>query len=230
MDNTSPLDISALVNSLKVKQRGPNEQLANNVVMTLAAKILEAKFGSELAFVGRPGKATIGSPGDSANATYARGTGNIEVTPTANNNSQTMYMAKQKDGSYLGNFHGNPTTEDVLDMVETLRHEVYHARGNNPKASIVDGYPLNKLSDDKNRRNMLIDTISKRELPSVGSATFPLDEFLATAVPLSNAENKLGPLTKQQKRFKSEIDMVIHSYPEVAKLIGDMSRPELLTK
>lgn len=39
MDNTSPLDISELINSLKITQRGPNEQLANNVVMTLAAKI-----------------------------------------------------------------------------------------------------------------------------------------------------------------------------------------------
>ncbi len=229
MDNQSPLDISELINSLKITQRGPNEQLAKNVVMTLAAKILEAQFGSELAFVGRPGKATMGTPGDSANATYTRGTGNISVTPTANNNSQTMYMAKQQDGSYLGNFHGNPTTEDVLDMVETLRHEIYHAR-TDQKGSIVDGYPTNKLSKDSTRRNMLIDTISKRELPSVGSATFPLDEFLATAVPLSNAESKLGPLTRQQKRFKEEIDMVIHNYPEVAKLIGDMSRPELLTK
>lgn len=229
MDNTSPLDISELINSLKITQRGPNEQLANNVVMTLAAKILEAQFGSELAFVGRSGKATIGTAGDSANATYTRGTGNISVSPTANNNHQTMYMAKQKDGSYLGNFHANPTTADVLDMVETMRHEVYHARSDQ-KAGIIDGYPLNKLSDDKNRRSMITDTIRRRELPSVGSAIYPIDEFLATAVPLRTAESKLGPLTRQQKRFKDEIDMVIHTYPEIAKLIGDMSRPELLTK
>ena len=225
-----PFDISTLVNSLSAQKRGDKELLANNVVMSLAARILAAQFGEELAFPGKPGSASISSDVGSANADYDRGTGNIRVSPTASNNVQTMYMKKDGLGGYTGSFYANPTTENVLDMVNTLRHELQHARTN--VGGIVPGYPMSNIKQylpAGAKTYDLIDTVQRRELPSMES-TYPLDEFLATAVPLSTAESKLGPLTRKQRGYQAEIQDVIGKYPGMAKLIKDMARPELFSR
>ena len=227
-----PFDISQLVSSLSTQKRGDKELLANNTVMSLAARVLAAQFGDELAFPGKPGSASVSSDVGTANADYDLRTGNMRVSPYANNNLQTMYMKKDALGGYTGDFHGNPTTEDVLNMVNTLRHELQHAR-TNTRGSVA-GYPVKSenitkyLPTGKNSWD-LVSTLQHRALPSM-DATYPLDEFLATAVPLNTAETKLGPLTRKQQGYKQEIDQVLFNYPGVSKLIQDMSRPELFTK
>lgn len=227
---SGPINVDALVASLSTQPRGDKELLANNVVMSLAAQILKAQFGEELAFPGKPGSAAISEDTGTANADYNTETGNIRVNPRANGNNRTMYMKKLKDGSYIGDFYGNPTTEHVLNMVNTLRHELTHAR-TNTGGSIVKSYPtanLAKYLPENTKSYELSESISKRNLPSVDS-TYPLDEFLATAIPLSTAEQKLGPLTSKQAGYKKEIDDILFKFPGIAKLIKDMSRPELFT-
>ena len=204
--------------------------LATNVVASLAARILQAQFGQELAFAGKPGAATLEAPDSvTANADYDMSTGAMRISPTAHNNGQTMYMRKDATGTgYTGDFYGNPTTADVLNMVETMRHELTHARSN-IGSKVLPSYPAFN-SERYLPKGVspweLVDTLRMRGLPSM-DATHPTAEFLATAIPLSTAEAKLGPLTKDQRAYKREIDHVLQWYPGVSRLITDMERPEL---
>lgn len=228
------MDISQLLNSLKTTQRGANEQLVENVVMTLAAKVLEANYPEELhwAAQNRPdATASVGSLGPGVNAQYARDTGNMEVSRNANNNVQTMYLKKDKTGpGYTGDFYGNPTTDDVLNMVATLRHELNHARTNT--GGISKSYPLSNMDRylaPGQASGDLTDTLRLRQLPSMNS-TYPIEEFLATAVPAATAKPNMGPVTRKQAGYADEIEQVLYNFPGVAKLIEDMKRPELFKK
>lgn len=227
-------NISKLIDSLQTRSiKDGNAAEVENVVASLAARIIAAQFGEELAFPRIPGSATLETPRDAdANAEYYSKTGNISVDPSAKGNWKRMDMVKDATGpGYTGSgSSNNPTTEDVLNMVQTLRHELTHVKS--PTSGVVSSYPMVNIQrylPAERKPYDLTEMLRFRELPSMGGSNL-VSEFLATAVPLSTADAKLGPPTREQRGYNREIANVLSQFPGLSKLITDMQRPELYKK
>lgn len=236
-----PVDISALEQAFTQTPRGPSEMVATGVVPALAAAVVRTHFGEELAFPRKPTTVKQTYPTSPyANAEYNLDTGDISIDPGYERANQPAYMKKNPAlGGYIGT-DAMPTTANVLNYVQTLRHELMHARtpDNTQVArdfiNLTQQQAAKEKTDWRDKSAKTETLLNEAMLPSMGSG-MNLTEFLATAIPLQSAEKKFGltstqsGLSKQQETM-AEVQRVLNRSPVLQQLMDMWQRPELRSK
>lgn len=131
-----------------------------------------------------------------------------------------------KSYSYKGQPVGGVSganSDDVIEGVEVMLHELYHGRAaSNPNAT------PNTSKLGKDWQNMLADA-QKAGFPSVGTGVGGgdnLEEFLATAVPISEMKSKGMTPTGRFKDIPDALDGLNKKYPWLPDYIQQQSDPE----
>lgn len=126
--------------------------------------------------------------------------------------------------TYSGGTQKGLSTPEILEKLLTILHEGYHVRSNHA--------PGTHRKVEKTQWQSLLDSAKQQGFPSVGKHLFGgdnLEEFLATAVPLTEWERKgLGPTSGQYKGLDSKLENLKKEYPWLAAYIEENSRPEIL--
>lgn len=128
-----------------------------------------------------------------------------------------------KNGKPVGGANG-PNSNDVIEAVTTTMHELYHARSANAKATGNFEGP-NLGSDWKG----MLKEASAAGFPSIGIHTFGgdnIEEFLATAVPVTQMQAKGMTLTGRYKNVPNQLADLNKKYPWLSGFIQEHAMVE----
>lgn len=131
--------------------------------------------------------------------------------------STYTYKGKPVTGAF------GATTNDVMEGVEVMLHELFHSRQQGNKAYTPN---TSKLGSDW--KDLLKDA-DKAGFPSVGGGFQNgdnLEELLATAVPITEMRNKGMTPTGRFKDIPAALDNLSAKYPWLPDYIKENSNPE----
>jgi hypothetical protein len=188
-----------------------------NASRSLISQVIQKAFPQ---YVNRNNTKVTDNPAeDGALASYG-GLGGDKINagkvPTGNISTYS-YKGQPVTGAY------GATSDDVMEGVEVMLHELYHGRvANNPNATPNS----NKLGKDW--QNMLKDA-QKAGFPSVGTGIGGgdnLEEFLATAVPISQMRQMGMTPTGRFKDIPDALTALSQKYTWLPDYIKQQSDPE----
>lgn len=205
-------------------QGGTRVQTASNGVGDLVSRIIESQFSNYTSGVNT--KISPEKAADGALSEYGGLSGDVIKLGKVSapmGISETL-KGKQKGQTWNGN-GAYVDTAQVLDGVASTLHELYHARTATAHSAGYVGDP----SLGKDWKAML-DDAGKADFPSVSTAIGGgdrLEEFLATAVPITDLRAKGITLSSGRMRgLPEELDKLVTKYPWVPGFIKANSDPQ----